>query len=468
MTTATLDKTEYRIPAPELRGAVTELTSYPELEIGVDGPAGTGKTYGILYFIHVLLLTYPGTKWLVCRKRNTDLAGSALSLYRESILDEREGVRYFGGSKARPAAFLYPNGSELIVNGLDRPGKVKSMDFDGIYINEATDCDLEDIEMCHIRLARRKNSKLPARFQKLLMDFNPDAPEHFLNQRMNSGLTRRLLSRHEDNPFLWDSVTQDWTPEGRRYIAELETLTGVRKARYRYGIWAAAEGTIYEDSWDAKRNVIDRFPLPREWPRYLWIDFGFTNPFVCLWAAQDPDGRLIVYREIYRTKRLVEDHCRDIAIASGWFHLLPEKHEKYKDRPAQWADPLPREVIADHDAEDCATFERHLTMYVTRAKKSISDGIQAQAARLRNAGDGRPRLVYFRDCLVERDMDLAWAKKPTCTIEEYDSYVWKQNNLGITEEPVDKDNHGMDASRYGCAHFDLVPGGVSYYRDIWR
>ncbi len=447
-------KQEVVIPAPELRGAVTELTKYPELEIGVDGPAGTGKTFGILYFIHVLLLNYPGAKWLVARKRNTDLAGSALATYRESILDEREGVTFFGGSKNKPPGFVYLNGSFLAVNGLDRPGKVKSMDFDGIYINEATDCTLDDVEMCHIRLARRKSSAIPERFQKLLMDFNPDAPTHFLNERMNSGLTRRLLSVHEDNPFLYDTIKQDWTEAGRRYISELETLTGVRLARYRYGLWAASEGTVYEDAWSRARNVIKPFYIPAEWPRYLWIDFGFTNPFCCQWAARDPDGRLIVYREIYHTKRLVEDHAKQIKAVSRWGE--------------KGGDPLPREVICDHDAEDRATFERHTGLYTTPAHKSVSDGIQAMAARLKPAGDGKPRLMYFENALVERDRDLAARKKPTCTIEEFDGYVWEQTAKGIKEAPKKEDDHGMDTSRYGVARFDLIPQGVTYFPNIWK
>jgi len=451
---ALTSKPEYIIKAPELRGAALELAKYPELEIGVDGPAGTGKTHAILYFIHVLLLSYPGAKWLVARKRNTDLAGSALALYRESILDEREGVRYFGGNKVKPAAFLYPNGSTMLVNGLDKPGKVKSMDFDGIYINEATDCDLDDIEMCHMRLARRKNSALPERFQKLLMDFNPDAPTHFLNVRMNDGLTRRLLSRHEDNPFLWDAVTRDWTDAGRRYIGELDKLTGVRLARYRYGLWAAAEGTVYEDSFDRNRNVIDPFPIPKEWPRYLWIDFGFTNPFVCHWAAQDGDGRLFVYREIYMTKRLVEDHAKDIRCVSRWGE---------KD-----GDPLPRALICDHDAEDRATLERHLGLMTMPAQKNVSAGIQAVASRFKPAGDGKPRLSYFRNCLVERDSELASKKLPTSVIEEPESYVWDtRQGMKRGEQPVKESDHGLDCDRYGVAYFDLIPSTVRYSQRVY-
>ena len=450
----TIATPEVVIPAPELRGAVTELFSHPDLEIGIDGPAGTGKTFGTLFLIHILLLSYPGAKWLVARKHNTDLAGSAMATYRESVMDPREDVRYFGGNKVEPAAYRYPNGSKLIVNGLDKPGKVRSMDFDGIYINEATECTLDDVEFCHMRLARRAKSALPERYQKLLMDFNPDAPGHFLNQRMNEGLTRRILSRHEDNPFLWDSATNDWTEAGRRYIDNLNQLTGVRLARYRYGLWAAAEGTVYEGSWDRKHNVIERHKIPDEWPRYLCIDFGYTHPFVCKWYAVDPDGRLICYREIYMTKRLVEDHARDIKKYSRW------------GQPG--GDPLPREIICDHDAEDRATLERHLGLRTTKAHKSVSDGIQAVASRLRMIGDGKPRLQFFSDALVERDPELAAAKKPCCTIDEFDVYIWDTSNgAKVGDVPKKENDHGMDETRYMVARFDLKPMNVAYSNRIY-
>lgn len=456
---------EVRVPAPELRGAALELGACRDLEVCLEGPAGTGKTVGVLFKIHLLLLLYPGAKALVARKRNTDLAGSAMATYRDHILDEREGIKYFGGNKVRPAAYEYPNGSQLIVNGLDKPGKVKSWEFDIAYINEATECTVEDIEFVRSRL---RHGKLP--YHQLILDCNPDAPGHWLNQRMNDGLTRRMTSRHEDNPAYWDVNTKEWTQAGRNYIfGVLAGLTGVRLARNRYGIWAAAEGTVYEDSWDRARNIINKQAIPRDWPRYLAIDFGFTNPFVCLWGAIDPDGRIIIYRQIYRTKKLVEDHAKDIAIASGWFHLLPRDHPRYKDKPADWADPLPREIIADHaDAEGRATLEQHLHMITTPAVKSISTGIQSVSSRFRVAGDGRPRLMIVSGCLVERDEELARTKQPLCLEDEPDVYVWKKGaDQSAKEEPVDANNHGLDALRYLVARFDLEPSGVSYVKNIW-
>lgn len=456
---------EVRIPAPELRGANYALGACHDLEVCLDGPAGTGKTYAALYKVHLLLLQHPGAKALVARKTNTALAGSALATYRDHILDPNEGVVYFGGNKVRPAAFEYPNGSVMVVQGMDKREKIRSWEFDVAYINEATECDEEDIEFVRMRL---RNGKIG--YHQLIMDCNPDAPDHWLNLRMESGKTTRLPSRHEDNPRYFDAKTKQWTEAGQEYIfVTLAGLTGVLLDRYFAGIWAAAVGAIYRDCFDRKRNVVKAFPIPREWPRYLCIDFGYSNPFVCKWYALDSDGRLYCYREIYKTQKLVEDLAKEVLVLSGWFHLLPTNHEHYKSKPAEWADPLPREVIADHDAEDRATFEKHSRFTVSRATKNVKGGIQVVQSRLRPAGDGKPRLLYFEDMLKERDELLAKKKKPVSTLGEFGFYVWKKSADGSQqEEPLKENDHGMDTDRYMVAHFDLQPGGVAYVKSFWR
>lgn len=441
---------EVHIAPPELRGANFQLGACRDLEVCLDGPAGTGKTVAALYKVHLLLTLYPGAKALVARKTNTALAGSAIATYRDHILDPREGVKYFGGNKVRPAAFEYPNGSVMIVNGLDKPDKVKSWEFDIAYINEATECTLEDIEFVRSRL---RNDKTP--YHQLIMDVNPVEPTHWLNQRMNEGITTRLLSRHEDNPRFFSLQTKDWTEDGYKYVVEtLGGLTGVRLSRLRFGIWAAAEGTVYQDSWDRSRNVIAPHDIPLDWARYLSVDFGFTHPFVCKWYAVDPDGRLICYREIYHTKRLVEDHAKQIKALSRW--------------GAQGGDPLPRAIICDHDAEDRATLERHLGLMTIPAQKNVSAGIQLVASRLRSSGDGKPRLRYFNDMLKERDRDLDIAKKPASTLEEFDMYIWDTSNGGKSgDKPVKEYDHGMDCDRYMVCYFDLVPSDVTYSSNVY-
>ena len=412
-------------------GGARALLLSREREILLEGPANTGKSFAGLWKMHLAALKYPGMHGLLLRKTLVSLKASTLVTYRERILGANSPVKFWSARGDEAAHYAYPNGSKLYVGGMDKAAKVMSTEYDLVLWDEAIDGALEEWETLQTRL---RYGVMP--YQQALALVNPGPPTHWLNQRANGGRMTRILSRHEDNP----AVTSE-------YLQMLERLTGVRRARLYLGIWAAAEGAVYEDSWDASRNVVNRFEIPQTWPRFLSVDFGYTHPFVCLWWAMDDDGRLYCYRELYRTNRLVEDHARIIKSLSRW----GEKH----------GDPYPRAIICDHDAEDRATLERHLGMMTIGAKKTVRDGIQAVAARLRPAGDGRPRLYYFRDTLPAGEVDplLRDRRLPACTIEEYDSYIWRKKSDGSYDEEPHKDlDHGMDATRYMVADRDLIAG----------
>lgn len=298
------------------------------------------------------------------------------------------------------------------------------------YVQEATELDEEEWEKLASRL---RNGRMP--YQQLIGDCNPDSPMHWLNLRCNAGITKRLQSKHEDNPTLWDTKTGKPTEHGAAYLARLDTLTGVRKDRLRYGKWVAAEGMIYMDSWDRSKNVIDApkewgkdefGPVPpKDWSRYWSVDFGFTHPFVLGMWAEDGDGRLWLYRQIYHTQRLVEDHAK---------------------RAIEIMDQRPRAVIVDHDAEDRATLSRYLRMPTIPARKEVGIGIQSVAARMKLAGDGRPRLLFVKGSLLERDPSLIDARRPGSTEDEVEGYVW--NDRTRREEPRKEADDGMDMTRY--------------------
>lgn len=285
-----------------------------------------------------------------------------------------------------------------------------------------------------------------APYAQIFGDCNPDSPTHWIKRRER---LKVFDSRHEDNPSLWDGAA--WTAQGIKTLETLDALTGLLYQRLRLGKWTGAEGQVYE-GWDKNVHVVDWFKVPWSWVRYWSVDFGYTNPFVCLFWAADGDGRLFLYREIYMTGRLVEDHARRMLKLCG---ALQE------GGGVDWSmatEPRPKYIYCDHDAEDRATLERHLRMTTTAAAKSISPGIQAVASRLKLAKDGRPRLALMRGCLDERDSHLVAKKLPTCLAEEMESYVWDTgSNRRKGEQPVDKDNHGEDSLRYQVYSLDGKP-----------
>ncbi len=108
--------------------------------------------------------------------------------------------------------------------------------------------------------------------------------------------------------------------------------------------------------------------------------------------------------------------------------------------------------ISDHDAEGRATLEKEISLSTSPAHKSVLEGIEAVQVRLRDAGDGKPRLFILRNALVRADPELTDSSKPTCTLEEIPGYVWSDKTK---EAPVKLDDHGCDTMRYVVADRDF-------------
>lgn len=443
----------------EPRGAVKDVFESRERELLLSGPAGTGKSRGALEKLHIAALKYPGMHGLIIRKTAVTLTTTALVTWNKLVTPEAQEngtVRWYGGSQQEPPQYVYDNGSRIVVGGLDKATKIMSSEYDMIYVQEAIELTVTDWENLTTRL---RYGRMP--YQQLLADTNPGAPTHWLNQRCESGATRMLFSKHEDNPRLYDPATDTWTAEGKRYLQTLDELTGVRKARLRYGRWVAAEGVIYED-WDPDIHLIDPIAIPESWTRYWVVDFGFTNPFVLQCWAEDGDGRLYLYRELYRSKRLVEDHARDILdlvseVDESYVHDEAEQGPRLYHHGRKWTEPKPNAIICDHDAEDRATLEKHLGRGTKAANKTVSRGIQCVQARMRVQPDGKPRIFIVRNCRVAQDDRLKDAGKPTSTAEEIPGYVWEPDQDGkpSKDQPHKEDDHGCDDMRYMVAHRDI-------------
>lgn len=443
------------------RGAAKTLWQSRDHETIIAGPAETGKTWACCQYIDALLWKYPGAQGVMVRKVYNSIIGSALRTYQRVINHPSTPIKPYGGE--RPTWYDYPNGSRLWIIGLDHPEKALSSERDFFYVNQTEELTLNDWEMLATRCTGR-GAVMP--YTRMIGDANPGPPNHWILHR--SGL-RVLHSRHEDNPTLYGD-DGSLTPQGTRTMAVLDSLTGVRKERLRYGRWVAAEGLIYTD-WNPEIHLVPRRPIPDSWPRYWSIDFGYTNPFVWLCWAVDEDGRLWLLRQLYMSQRLVEDHARRILeLASEELEPAQKRDLAPTDRLGPYA---PKAIICDHDAEDRATLERHLRMPTIPAAKNISLGIQAVAGRLRAAGDGKPRLFVLRDSLDERDPSLEAEKRPCCFEEEIPSYIWKprpstaaSDMKNAPDEPIDRDNHGCDAVRYMVAHFERWANGLPSVKEM--
>lgn len=426
-------------------GTCIDLFSSREPQVLFAGPAGTGKSRACLEKLHLMAMLNPGMRALMVRKTLTSLTSTGLVTFREHVAGEHIAsgeVTWYGGSPQEAACYKYKNGSVIVVGGMDKAMKIMSSEYDVVYVQEATELVEDDWEKITTRLRNGKVS-----FQQIIADANPDMPTHWLKVRADKGQTKLIESRHEDNPTLFNR-DGTMTTRGIAYMGALDALTGVRYNRLRKGLWCAAEGLIY-DTFDPGIHIYPAMRQPpRQWTRYWSIDFGYTNPFVCQMWAEDPDGRLYLYRELYMTQQTVADMAERIKAAL--------KNEKGAD------EPMPSLIVADHDAEGREQLQRLLGIHTTAAHKAVSEGIDAVKERLKVAGDGKPRIYFCRDALVERDPLLEAAKKPCSTLEEIVGYVWDRGTEKAQadgkppkEVPLKQNDHGMDAKRYLVAQKDL-------------
>lgn len=411
----------------EACGAVLQLWNSTEPEIMISGPAETGKTFGALHKLHAMACKWPKYQGIIIRKTLTSCYSSVIQTWENKVIPEAirtEVVKPYGGKKAE--FYEYWNGSRIFVGGMDNPDRVLSSERDGMLVNQAEELVVDDWEALTSRVTGRAGN---APFPQLIGDCNPGPRNHWILNRAKAGSMVMLNSIHKDNPALYNARTGEWTEQGKRTLAILNKLTGTRRTRLLEGKWVSAEGIVYE-IFDPATHVINRFDIPADWYRYLGIDWGFTNPMCVQWWAVDGDGRAYRYREIYVTQALVEDVAKRVKELSAGERI-------------QYA-------ITDHDPEKRANFERYSGIDTIKANKARSAGIDAVSARLRPAADGKPRILFLRDSLVDPDPLLEEESLPKCTEDEFEVYVWPKDMDGKPrkEDPVDVNNHGMDAMRY--------------------
>jgi phage terminase large subunit len=179
------------------------------------------------------------------------------------------------------------------------------------------------------------------------------------------------------------------------------------------GHFAAFLGAVYK-TFNRKTHVIEPFEIPKDWMRYRVIDWGFNNPFACLWLARNKDRQWFVYREHYEAQRSLAYHASKIKEHKGNYRCT-------------WA---------DHDSQDRYEFKK-LGIPTIPAKKDVHLGIEAVQSALKVQENGKPRLFIFKDCKN--------------TIREMSGYRWAEGTerKDPKDLPLEVNDHTCDCVRYG-------------------
>jgi len=321
----------------------------PELLL-VEGPAGGGKTWGLAAWVDGVCRKYPGTPVLVLREKRVDLTTSWMVTFEDEILDPDDPVaRYVldGPSRETRRVYYYPPDkrtglqSTITVGGLNQWERFRSQQFLIIWIVEGSEASRSNVQgvvraLRPARLTRkarrqmrRLEKKQEAAFPKrlLIIDTNPDAWEHHLNQAAIKGVFHREVVLLKHNPCMWDYDQDVPSEEGAAYIRRLTQGTdGHVYERLVEGKWSSAEGAMFP-MWNPR---INSFSYRLDWVQGKWPVLTFTpaHPLLgestqlvdiigCVdWGTRnagslgifgvDRQGRMFLLHEVYMTEKDID------------------------------------------------------------------------------------------------------------------------------------------------------------------
>lgn len=151
-------------------------------------------------------------------------------------------------------------------------------------------------------------------------------------------LRRFVPAKVDDNPHI-----------NAEYVTDLDGIADLAlRSALRDGNWDSFVGQVFSE-WRRDRHVVRPFAIPPEWWRYAGVDYGRRHHWATLWAAQDHDGRVWAYRELYETGVGEKEQARRILEAEG---ALTGTGLLRRDRPdelvrARLADPAMWNKISD-------------------------------------------------------------------------------------------------------------------------
>lgn len=185
------------------------------------------------------------------------------------------------------------------------------------------------------------------------------------------------------------------------------------------------------DEFDADIHVRD-CDYDGNLPLYRSLDFGFVNPFVCLWIQVDGEGTVRVIDEYVRTRATIDIHAEEI------------KNRTPGGRPgvaATFCDPAGKSVN-DITGTSVTRELRALGIPTRHRSSGILEGIELIRRAIR-AGDGKSSLVISPKCRR--------------LIEAMRCYHYPESGSAATGELPLKDglyDHPIDALRYFFVNYN--------------
>ena len=424
--------------------------------VGNCGGYGSAKTSATRQSIYKQAFLSPGATILV--------GANVSSQYEQTIKKELESdipaafVRDFNKQKQYMELF---NGARILYRPLDDVDKLRSMNLSAWYIIEGSEVDPEAFTQLKTRLRnmaaavmdgfKEQNGIRVPNYKYFrgigMVESNPD-----------SGWIRNDMLLQADSIKYHGAALQKYKPgEGadkkisvhisatdcNAYLPDgyIERISANKPAwwveRYVYGSFEFANGLCCPKYKD---NIVPSFEIPDHWLRLISYDPGIVDPSAFVNVAIDQEkGIAYAYRDLQFTDLSVEQ----LAVMYWTRVAYDISHGQLYTPPIMDPKMYGRRMMTDLE-----TLDHMWAQY----------GVYFQPGHV-NVKDRIWRLNTYFEAGRLKIMD-------NCVnlIREFGDYKFKPQKLNapVKEEPVDKNNHSIDALQWICMKLPEKPSNLVY------
>ena len=364
--------------------------------------------------------------------RNYLIARSIARTVRRSVFNELQKIitewgvgRFFDTNKSE-GIITCVNGYQILFSGLDDVEKVKSITpakgvITDVWVEEATEADAGDIK----QLLKRQRGGSAKTKKRLTLTFNPILELHWIYKTYFSpiGWASVQTTHHDENISILKTTYKDnrfLTPDDIRGL-ENETDEYFYNV-YTLGNWGVLGDVIFKN-W--RVEDLSEMRAAGEFVNHRHGgDFGYSSdPAAIVATHYDRKHKAIyIYDELYE-----RGMTNDV--------LATETRRMIGGDVIYWDSSEPKSI---------AELRQH--------------GINAQSAM-----KGRDSIYFGIQWL--RQHEIIVGKHCINTRNELQQYQWRKNRHGESlNQPVDKNNHLIDALRYAYSS-DMRGGGQIKIRD---
>lgn len=413
-----------------------------------DGAIRSGKTISMsLSFVMWAMSTFTGQNFAMC--------GKTIGSFRRNVLFWLKlMLRSRGYSitdhRADNLLTIRKDGKEnyfYIFGGKDERSQdlIQGITLAGVFFDE--------VALMPESFVNQATGRCSVKGSKFWFNCNPDGPYHWFKQNWIDKSTgylgkeetaRRMQQAAAEgkDPGLKDILYLHFTMDDNLSLDEeikaryRSMYVGVFFKRYIMGLWAAAEGIIYDMFDDNKhvQDIRDFYQLLINGNRYVSCDYGTQNATVFLLWNKGTNGKWYCIREYYYSGRDKGKQKTD---------------SEYADDLKEWLDGTKiKAIIVDPSAASFIAELRKRGYKFLKANNDVLDGIRLVGMLL-----NLQKIVFASSCKE--------------TIKEFASYIWDEKALERGEDkPVKQFDHCCDAVRYLCS--TIIGRKAARFREIRR